>query len=37
VLARLIVRNLSSPNPAPLEKEKLLVLLTNAFHGTRPE
>lgn len=26
-----------SPNPAPLEKAKLLQLLTNAFHGTRPE
>ncbi|GAA6047842.1 hypothetical protein JCM3770_004669 [Rhodotorula araucariae] len=25
------------PNPAPLEKAKLLQLLTNAFHGTRPE
>ncbi|GAA5995120.1 maleylacetate reductase [Rhodotorula paludigena] len=25
------------PNPAPLEKEKLLKLLTNAFHGNRPE
>ncbi|KAM0793551.1 hypothetical protein ACM66B_000988 [Microbotryomycetes sp. NB124-2] len=25
------------PNPAPLEKDKLLKLLTNAFHGTRPE
>ncbi|KAI5475346.1 iron-containing alcohol dehydrogenase [Pseudohyphozyma bogoriensis] len=25
------------PNPAPLEREKLLTLLTNAFHGTRPE
>lgn len=26
-----------SPNPAPLEKAKLLELLTNAFHGTRPQ
>ncbi|BGO94667.1 hypothetical protein NBRC10512_004903 [Rhodotorula toruloides] len=25
------------PNPAPLEKAKLLQLLTNAYHGTRPE
>ncbi|KAK4705463.1 maleylacetate reductase, partial [Phenoliferia sp. Uapishka_3] len=25
------------PNPAPLDKEKLLKLLTNAYHGTRPE
>ncbi|GAA5917198.1 hypothetical protein JCM8208_003323 [Rhodotorula glutinis] len=25
------------PNPAPLEKAKLLELLTNAFHGTRPQ
>lgn len=25
------------PNPAPLDKEKLLTLLRNAFHGTRPE
>ncbi|KAM0753953.1 iron-containing alcohol dehydrogenase [Meredithblackwellia eburnea MCA 4105] len=25
------------PNPAPLEREKLLQLLTNAYNGTRPE
>ncbi|GAA6058529.1 hypothetical protein JCM10212_006968 [Sporobolomyces blumeae] len=25
------------PNPAPLEKEKLLKLLTDAYHGKRPE
>ncbi|GAA6004382.1 hypothetical protein JCM10207_000695 [Rhodosporidiobolus poonsookiae] len=25
------------PNPAPLEKEKLLQLLRNAYNGTRPE
>lgn len=25
------------PNPAPLEQEKLLKLLTDAFHGNRPE
>lgn len=26
-----------SPNPAPLEKAKILKLLTDAFNGNRPE
>ncbi|GAA5991971.1 hypothetical protein JCM10908_000676 [Rhodotorula pacifica] len=31
-----IAANAPYPNPAPLEKEKILRLLTDAFHGTRP-
>ncbi|GAA5922650.1 maleylacetate reductase [Sporobolomyces koalae] len=34
--AEIAVKN-PYPNPAPLEKEKILKLLTDAFHGTRPE
>ncbi|GAA5993725.1 hypothetical protein JCM5350_004805 [Sporobolomyces pararoseus] len=34
--AEIAVKN-PYPNPAPLEKEKILKLLTNAYNGTRPE